>query len=85
MPTISKFHGMTIYMYAEDHNPPHFHVKVEGKIVVVNIKTKRIKGFLPYNQKRLIEAWCILHEKELLENWNLLILGKKPYKIAPLA
>ena len=26
MPEISKFYGIIIYMYIDDHNPPHFHV-----------------------------------------------------------
>lgn len=25
MPQISEFYGISIYMYYEDHNPPHFH------------------------------------------------------------
>ena len=24
MPEISKFYGIIIYMYIDDHNPPHF-------------------------------------------------------------
>jgi hypothetical protein len=27
MPTISRFFGILIQMYFDDHNPPHFHVK----------------------------------------------------------
>ena len=25
MPTISRFYGILIQMYFDDHNPPHFH------------------------------------------------------------
>ncbi|HEX5026021.1 MAG TPA: DUF4160 domain-containing protein [Agriterribacter sp.] len=25
MPQISSFYGIIIWMYLEDHNPPHFH------------------------------------------------------------
>ncbi len=25
MPEISRFYGIIIYMYIDDHNPPHFH------------------------------------------------------------
>lgn len=85
MPVISSFCGMTIYMYGQDHNPPHFHVKVGDNVVVVNIKSKRVvKGVLSRNQKKLLEAWCILHETELLKNWDLLSSGEKPAKIPPL-
>lgn len=27
MPEISRFYGIIIYMFFQDHNPPHFHVK----------------------------------------------------------
>jgi hypothetical protein len=27
MPEISRFHGIVIRMYFNDHNPPHFHVE----------------------------------------------------------
>jgi len=26
MPTICVFYGITVRMYYDDHNPPHFHV-----------------------------------------------------------
>lgn len=35
MPQISQFFGISIYMYYDEHNPPHFHViygKNEGQI-----------------------------------------------------
>ena len=27
MPEISHFYGIFIYMFPQEHNPPHFHVK----------------------------------------------------------
>ena len=30
MPCISSFYGLLIYMYGDDHNPPHFHVNYGG-------------------------------------------------------
>jgi len=27
MPEISRFYGIIIKMYYDDHNPPHFHVE----------------------------------------------------------
>ncbi|NOT77537.1 MAG: DUF4160 domain-containing protein [Bacteriovoracaceae bacterium] len=27
MPCISSFYGIRIYLYPNDHNPPHFHIK----------------------------------------------------------
>ncbi|MBR1656884.1 MAG: DUF4160 domain-containing protein [Synergistaceae bacterium] len=30
MPEISRFYGIRIYMYYDEHNPPHFHAKYDG-------------------------------------------------------
>ena len=30
MPEISRFYGIVISMYYDDHNPPHFHVRYGG-------------------------------------------------------
>lgn len=30
MPRISIFFGIVIYMYYDDHDPPHFHALYEG-------------------------------------------------------
>ena len=42
------------------------------------------KGFLPGKQLKLVLAWCVLHEAELMENWNLVRSGQKPRQISPL-
>lgn len=42
MPQISNFYGILIYMYYNDHAPPHFHAKYGGKEVIINIETLSI-------------------------------------------
>ena len=39
MPEISRFYGIVIRMYFNDHQPPHFHAEYGGKEVIVNIDT----------------------------------------------
>lgn len=41
-------------------------------------------GKLPKKQASLITAWALIHQKELLKNWNELIGGGEPKKISPL-
>ena len=38
MPEISKFYGIIIYMYIDDHNPPHFHVWYDDYEAEITIK-----------------------------------------------
>ncbi|MEW5694214.1 MAG: DUF4160 domain-containing protein [Candidatus Hydrogenedentota bacterium] len=37
MPEISRFFGITIKMFWDDHNPPHFHAIYAGEEVLINI------------------------------------------------
>jgi hypothetical protein len=35
MPTVSRFYGIIIYFYWQEHAPPHFHAKYNGREVSV--------------------------------------------------
>ncbi len=39
MPEISRFFGIVIYMYFDDHLPPHFHARYSGFEAVVDIES----------------------------------------------
>ncbi|MDI6891214.1 MAG: DUF4160 domain-containing protein [Thermodesulfovibrionales bacterium] len=70
MPRISFFFGIVIYMYYDDHNPPHFHVSYEGAEAMFDFDGNIIKGFIAARAQGLIKEWCSLHKKELEENWQ---------------
>lgn len=38
MPEISRFFGMVILMYWDEHNPPHFHVRYGEFNAVITIE-----------------------------------------------
>lgn len=85
MPEISNFYGISIYMFFEDHNPPHFHVYYDGSSALVSILDGTIlKGSLPPQAKRLVKKWLELHRNELLENWNRLSNSESILSIKPL-
>lgn len=85
MPEISNFYGITIYMFFEDHNPPHFHVYYDGSSALVSILDGAIlKGSLPPQAKRLVKKWLELHRDDLLENWNRLSNSESALSIKPL-
>lgn len=85
MPEISRFLGIIITMYADDHNPPHFHAMYGDYEAIYDINGRAfIKGMLPTKQARFVLAWADLHQEELLENWNNLMEGKGFNKINPL-
>ena len=74
-----------ISLYYEDHNPPHFHAEYNGQKVIVDIlRGCVIKGGLPSKQLKLILAWCVIHQDELMQNWELSKDGKPLNAINPL-
>lgn len=85
MPEISLFYGIRVTMYYDDHNPPHFHAEYNGNKALIEIdKARVIKGALPSRQLKLILAWCVLHQDELMQNWELSKDGKPLNRINPL-
>ena len=84
MPSISMFYGIVIYMYANDHLPPHFHAKYQSFESSFTLDGSIIKGNLPTKQQRLVEAWAQIHEHELRANWEVVHGGDGPYRVEPL-
>ena len=85
MPEISRFYGIIIAMFYDEHNPPHFHARYGGYKVSINIQTLSIlEGKLPPRALGLVIEWASLHQDELLQNWNLALARQTPNKIEPL-
>ena len=85
MPTISRFFGIVIAMYFDDHGPPHFHARHgngEAKILIDTLEA--IDSTLGRRQLRFVLAWAELHQQELLENWRLARAGETLHEIDPL-
>jgi hypothetical protein len=88
MPEISRFFGIIIRMYMEagsPHNHPHLHAYYQNAVGIYRVdQIEMIEGNLAKREQRLVEAWIVLHQNELLENWERLQSGEPPLKIAPL-
>jgi len=85
MPTISKFYGILIRMFFNDHAPPHFHAEYGEFKAVVNIQELTImEGSLPRRAQQLVLDGAELHQQELLEDWHLCMAKEQPRPIAPL-
>lgn len=85
MPIISRFFGIIIRMFYDDHNPPHIHAEYSGKNAVFDFKGNVLQGDL--NSKtatKLVRDWIDLHQTELEEDWILAVSGKEIKKIDPL-
>ncbi len=85
MPQISSFYGILIFVYYNDHNPPHFHAEYNEFEMLVTISDLSIyKGSLPPKAFALVMEWAIQYKEELQNAWNMASSGIKPGKISPL-
>jgi len=85
MPQISRFFGIIISMFYDDHNPPHFHASYGEYSVEITIKDLDILvGTLPIRVLGLVNEWAAMHKEELLENWKRMENGEKLHTIEPL-
>lgn len=71
MPVVSRFFGIVIAFYWQDHLPPHFHAKYTGDEAVIDIRTGGVlHGSLPRRALSLVNEWRKLHVEALLDNWE---------------
>ncbi len=85
MPEISRFFGIVIRMYYDEHLPPHFHAEYGEHHALVDINTLAVMfSSLSPRALGLVMEWAALHQEELRTQWdrarNLQPLGR----IAPL-
>jgi hypothetical protein len=70
MPEISRFLGVVVSMYFDEHNPPHFHVRYNESRAVVSIKECSIlDGSLPPRVRGLVTEWAELHQADHRRGW----------------
>jgi hypothetical protein len=85
MPEISRFYGIIIRMFFNDHAPPHFHAEMQEYEAIIDIRTLEvIEGALPKRAQMLVLEWAVEHRKELLQNWEKARKPEALDKIAPL-
>ena len=85
MPEISRFYGIIIRMFYNDHTPPHFHAEYGDDEVLVNINTLAVfHGHLSARALGLVIEWASQHQDELRNDWERVRTQQSPEKIAPL-
>ena len=79
MPELSRFLGIIITMYYNDHPPP------AQQKAIIDIETLSIlEGKLSPRILGLVVEWAALHQTELMQNWQLARLQTPLEPIAPL-
>jgi hypothetical protein len=85
VPEISRFFGIIIRMFFNEHSPPHVHVEFQDGKAVFDLAGNITHGDLKSRTAvRLVREWIDLHVEELREDWELARAGKEINEIDPL-
>jgi len=85
MPEISRFYGIVIRMFYNDHAPPHFHAAYGDHELVVGLSPIVVMaGSAPARVGSMVLEWAAVHRQELVEDWERCRTGEPPRAIAPL-
>lgn len=85
MPEISRFYGIVIQIFYNEHLPPHFHATYGEYRVQIDINNISVlSGEMPRKGLNLILDWAEIHRNELLRIWNLSEQEKPLPKVEPL-
>lgn len=82
---VARFDGLSVQIQADEHPPPHFHVRGGGANVSFALDTGRrlpgIKGLERYDRNVL--RWWRDHKCELILTWNRLRPADCPVGTVP--
>jgi hypothetical protein len=85
MPEVSRFFGISIRMYFDDHDPPHFHAIHAGAEAEFGIDpVALLRGTFPRRALGMVIEWAAVHRQELRENWERMRNDQRPRRIDPL-
>jgi hypothetical protein len=85
VPEISRFFGIIVRMYYNDHAPPHVHAEFQGETVLLDFRGNILRGDIGSRTAlRLAREWIDAHGLELEEDWNLARVGSGLRPIEPL-
>ena len=84
MPEISRFLGIVIGMFYNEHGVAHFHAVYGPHEISVEVESGLLRGNFPPRALRHVMEWLAIHRQELLENWELARQGQPLKRIAPL-
>jgi hypothetical protein len=73
MPTLHRLSGSKVCMYADDHEPPHFHLLGAGWSGVIDLATLAVRrGAIPRRDYLEAVQWAKAHGPFLLAEWKRL-------------
>ena len=81
MGSIFVIHGLLIYIYAFDHNPPHIHVRSANGEFTITIQDRIVEGKAKSKDILTINQFLNDYENEVMEIWYKAQRGERINKI----
>lgn len=73
MPTIVRLGNVLIRMFADDHNPPHFHaVTPDGEALVLLSDLSVAAGMIDRRSLEVAVKWATMNRRVLDDEWTRL-------------
>ena len=85
MSELCHFYGIRIYVYFNDHAPPHIHAiygEYQAQIAIDDGCV--LSGSLPHRARRMVKKWLEQRREEVAEAWHKASVREDPGKIDPL-
>ena len=74
MPKLTDLAGATIFVFPNDHPPPHIHVRYQGKGVrlrIVDAASMDPPRDFPYRVLRDVQDWLLANQDKAIEQWDI--------------
>ena len=84
MPTIGRIGSLSVMIFRNDHDPPHFHVFGDGfsaRFAIADAALLSVAGTMSARARRAVVAWGQRYRTELYDNWDLARVGQPARKI----
>jgi len=71
MPCIFRDGKLAIYIYADDHAPPHFHIRSPDSNAQIEIATLQVmRGTVLRNELKQVIIWAEENRPFIMEKWR---------------
>lgn len=70
MPEISRFYGIVITIYHDEHLPQHFHARYGDDRAAFRLTGEVLAGSMSARASGLVRDWARLHQAALAADWR---------------
>jgi len=85
MPEVSRFFGIVVRMFFDEHPPPHFHADYAEFTAVIGIQPIEVlQTSLPSRALSMVLEWAARNQRGLQDNWERLSSGQSVERLPPL-